>query len=116
MAKKNIIADYFRSDFSVNTSPVDNILPIKLPDCWLVQSCRFKGGLQLLSLWVCGGPGSLKVEYRTEHCVRTGVYWLFQVSLLQSLSDACSNLERCLGCLVTSVILLTIISFLKMEY
>ena len=47
--------------------------------------------------------GSLKVEYRTEHCVRTGAFWLFQVLLLQSLSDACRNLERCMGCLVISL-------------
>ena len=44
--------------------------------------------------------GSLKVEYRTEHCVRTGVFWLFQVLLLQSLSDACSNLQRWMGSLL----------------
>ena len=78
---------------------IEKMLQTKLPD----YSCRFKGVLQLLPLRVCGGPGSLKMEYRTEHCVRTGVYWLFQVPLLQSLSDVCSNLERCLGCLVISL-------------
>ena len=60
---------------------IEKMLQTKLP----YYSCRFKGVLQLLPLRVCGGAG---------------VFWLFQVLLLQSLSDACSNLKRWMGCLL----------------